>query len=284
MNGNHDPSPVLHDVSDASLTRAIEESLAAYQVSLARLPGAEVYDTPNLLWVSTGVPLDFFNGVFRSTLHPLRADAQIQQVMAELHRRRLPLYWQVGPSSQPADLPQRLLAHGFRHEEDEPGMALDMLAMNEEMPGPSGLDVRLIEDVPTLNAWVAVRLFGATEIIPLVQQVYARLGLGSDVPWRYFLGTLDGKPVATAQLFFGAGVAAVHWVVTLREARNQGIGAALTLAALREARSAGYRIAILTASPYGEHIYRRIGFRDYCTISKYSWQPPNEPAHEPNNV
>src|SRR6266851_3294956 len=43
---------VLRDLSEASLTRAIEESLAAFQVSLARLPGAEVSDQPNLLWVA----------------------------------------------------------------------------------------------------------------------------------------------------------------------------------------------------------------------------------------
>src|SRR5689334_22271134 len=41
---------VLQDLSEASLTRAMEESLAAFQVSLARLPGAEVSDQPNLLW------------------------------------------------------------------------------------------------------------------------------------------------------------------------------------------------------------------------------------------
>jgi ribosomal protein S18 acetylase RimI-like enzyme len=269
-----DPSQVLRDVSAAALVPAIEASLTAYQVSLARLPGAEVYDTPNLLWVSTGVSLDFYNGVYRSMLDPLYADAQIQQIIEVFRRRWLPMYWQVGPSARPLDLPQRLLAHGLAHEEDEPGMALDMLAMNEEFPSPPGLEIRRVEDEASLNAWVAVRLFGAPELIPLVQRAQAQLGLGAHLPWRYYLGSVAGKPVATAQLFFGAGVAAVHWVVTLREARHQGIGAAMTLAALREARAAGYRVAILTASPDGERIYRRIGFRDYGTISKYSWQIP----------
>ena len=43
-------------------------------------------------------------------------------------------------------------------------------------------------------------------------------------------------------LVFGAGVAAVHWVVTLPEMRHLGIGTAMTLAALREARTIGYRM------------------------------------------
>jgi len=100
--------------------------------------------------------------------------------------------------------------------------------------------------------------------------VHAQLGLGPHLPCRYYLGAFQGKPIATALLFFGAGVAALHSVVTLPEARSKGIGTAMTLAALREARRAGYRVAILTASPYGERIYRRVGFREYCTISRYT--------------
>ena len=85
-------------------------------------------------------------------------------------------------------------------------------------------------------------------------------------------------------LVFGAGVAAVHLVVTLPEMRHLGIGTAMTLAVLREARTIGYRIAILTASPYGEGIYRRIGFRAYGTISKYSWQASGESSSEQDNT
>ena len=107
------------------------------------------------------------------------------------------------------------------------------------------------------------------ESIFIFQRVHAQLGLGPHLPWRYYLGIFQGKPIATALLFFGAGVAALHSVVTLPQARSKGIGTAMTLAALREARRAGYRVAILTASPYGVRIYRRIGFREYCTISRY---------------
>ena len=139
MYENNAPVRVLQDLSAASLTRAIEESLAAFPLILARLPGAEIYDTPDLLWISTGVPIDSFNGVFRSILEPQRADTQIEEIMQEFRRRQLPMLWQLGPSSQPLDLRQRLLAHGFTHEEDEPGMAVDLLAMNEEFPTLEGL-------------------------------------------------------------------------------------------------------------------------------------------------
>ena len=56
----------------------------------------------------------------------------------------------------------------------------------------------------------------------------------------------------------------------IEQVRRMGIGAAMTLKAAQEARRHGYHIAILTASSLGVGIYRRLGFRQYCTFSTYS--------------
>jgi len=45
----------------------------------------------------------------------------------------------------------------------------------------------------------------------------------------------------------------------------------MTLMAAREARQAGYRIGILTASPMGINIYRRLGFKETCIVGTYEW-------------
>ncbi len=85
--------------------------------------------------------------------------------------------------------------------------------------------------------------------------------------------TLAHRVFGTVALFFAAGVASINWVVTLPQFRRQGIGAAMTLLAAREARSAGYRVGVLTASPLGINIYRRLGFQEYCQVSTYQWSP-----------
>jgi GNAT superfamily N-acetyltransferase len=111
------------------------------------------------------------------------------------------------------------------------------------------------------------------DVLRSLQQIHQELGFGEDKPWRYYLGILNGEPVATSQLFQGSTACAVHWVVTVPTARRRGIGAAMTTAALRDARDMGYNLAILTASPLGANIYKKIGFQECCTISKYTWKP-----------
>ena len=102
-----------------------------------------------------------------------------------------------------------------------------------------------------------------------VRAMYARIGLGDEVPWRHYLGRLEGRPVATASLFLAAGVAGIYFVSTAPEARRRGIGAAITRAALEGARALGCRTAVLGASAPGHGLYRRLGFEDVCAIEVY---------------
>lgn len=252
----------------------IEESLAEYQIAMGKcLQGAVVVNQPSALWVATNAPFPMYNGVFRSTFEAADAAANIAQIKGEFQRRMVPMFWVLGPSSTPSNLGQQLLDFGFQHEEDEPGMALDVRFMNDEVTVPNDFTVHAVQSDQALRDWVAVWAYDVQEIVPQMVEIHRQFGYHENAPWRYYLGVQNGKPVATALLFCGKTSAAVHWVVTLPEVRRQGIGTLMTVTALREVRSRGYRHAILTASPFGERIYRQIGFESYCTISKYRWTP-----------
>ncbi len=177
---------------------------------------------------------------------------------------------------RPADLGERLLAHGFTYGSPEPGMAADLLALPEDRPVPAGLTIERVRDERDLALWTRTLATGFGEgerEAAWVGEMYRRIGLDDRAPWRHYLGRLGGEPVATASLFLGAGVAGIYFVFTVPQARRRGIGAAITLAALREARALGYRIGVLGSSAMGYGVYQRLGFREYCAFGIYEWRP-----------
>lgn len=265
---------IIEHIEPASIAAIIEANINAYLLSFALLPGATLHDDASSTWVDSGVASSTLNSIVRAHFAPDTLDAPIESALAHFKQRNQPVTWHIGPTTQPPDLAQALLTHGMTHSEDEPGMAVELAHIQDIVPPPSGLAIREVRDERGLRDWISVWLFPAPdEVRQLHFAALLSRGLGDDLPWRYYVGYLDGKPVATSELFVAEGVAAVHYVVTLRELRRRGIGAAMTLHVLRAARDLGYRVAVLTASPDGHCTYQRLGFQDYCWFHRYGWEP-----------
>jgi GNAT superfamily N-acetyltransferase len=139
-------------------------------------------------------------------------------------------------------------------------------------PGQGELIIQAVEDRSTLVDWTStfVRGYGIPEVMtsPFLALTES---LATLLPFRHYLGSLNGKPVATSTLFLGAGVAGIYSVSTLPEARGRGVGTAMTLAPLREARDMGYRAGILQSSDMGYGVYERLGFQRYCQMDHFYW-------------
>lgn len=263
-------SQIIEKIDPATIAVAIEANINAYLLSFARLPGAVLHDDLHCVWVDSGVADATFNSVVYAHFSPDAIDAQVEPVLAHFRRHARPVTWHIGPSTKPTDLGRFLPAHGLAHSEDEPGMAVEIDRMRDDFAAPPGLTIETVRDEGGLRDWIAVWLFPVPDDVRRRHlDVLRRRGLGANLPWRYYVGRLDGKPVATSELFVGEGVAAVHYVVTLPELRRQGIGTAMTLRVLHEARDLGYHIGVLTASPDGIGSYRRIGFREHCWFHHY---------------
>jgi GNAT superfamily N-acetyltransferase len=264
---------ILKDLSTPALSKAIRANRFEWYRYFGRSPKAELHDTPNLTWLLTGVPFPLMNTVMRTQATRHDIDRIIAETVSHFKSRGVTSFtWWVEPGSQPTDLGDRLAAHGFTYAGGPPGMAADLSALNEDIRAPSDLRIKHVADSATLKLWVST-LFSGFGLPESGQGAMFDLliGLGFDLPLRNYVGFLNEKPVATAELFLGAGVAGIYGVVTIPKARRQGIGAALTLAPLREARAMGYRSGILHSSEMGLGLYRRLGFREYCRMSHYVW-------------
>lgn len=268
-------------MSNDDVIAAIEGNGTEFLLSVGRAGGGEER-SGDVHWIIGGSPIDYHNAVVAARLDPAEADAAIVASREALRARGVPGTWHVGPSMAPPDLRERLLAQGFTHAGDDVGMAMELAALPELRP--PGLAVTEVLVPAELSSWVATLAQGFGEGPPeaeWVGKVYSRLGYGGGSCWHHYLGRLDGEPVATATLFSTGAVAGIYFVFTLPAARRRGIGAAITAAALRDACNRGARLGVLGASPMGEGVYRRMGFREYCRIGLYEWRPQQDLSAPP---
>lgn len=263
---------VLTDRSESAVIAANEESCIQFWLHYGRGPDCEVHDEPDLLWFTTGIPFALFNGVMRARLAPEEVDGRIDETIAEFRRRRLPLEWNVGASTTPSGLGRHLERHGFARAFSLPGMSVDLRTLREEGRPPAGLTIEPAGGRRGLEAFVRLgaSAFDVPEMyLPRLVEIEASMGPEFAEQATYYLGRLDGTPVATSMLLLAAGVAGIYFVTTAPEARGRGIAEAMTRKALWDARELGYRIGVLQASSMGYPVYRRIGFRDDFQIDIY---------------
>lgn len=259
----------MHDLSISSMTRAIEANLWAYWKLFARLSQAHLQDTPELLWVATGRPFPFMNGVVRTCLTSDKVDDMVAATIDQFKQRKVPALWLIGPSSQPATLDQTLAAHGLRHTGDDPGMAIDLHQLNDDVSPPLGFIIKRVDDATALNIWCSFT--DQVELVNALTEFGMAVGFDRDRTLIHYLGWLHGKPVATASLVLGGGVAGIYNVMTIPEVQRQGIGSLMTVVPLQEARAMSYRIGVLQSTKMGVSLYRRLGFREYGSFRIYLW-------------
>jgi GNAT superfamily N-acetyltransferase len=265
---------IVQDMPVPVAERALEVNRCAALADMASGPGGEIHDEPELFWCLSGLPWDAFNVVGHCDLTEQEIDARIVEKQAYYRSRGRPLVWWSTLYTRPANLVDRLLAHGFVHRLTAPGMVADLRELPESLPLPNGATIERVGDVATLDSWVRTCLtgFGVSDDNqgPGVT-LFTRLALVGEPEWHCYLASLDGEPSASAGVLMTGGVAGIYWVGTIPRARRLGLGAAVTAAALRSARERGYRFATLTSSKAGYSMYHRLGFRDYALFHNYRW-------------
>ena len=132
---------ILKDFAVPALVKAIEANQIGYLVDLGRSPQVELHDDPEITWFVTGIPSSRFNLVLRAQFEPDDIDAKIETALAPFRSQKVPMLCHTGPSTRPVGLGQHLMAHGLAHVGDEPGMAVDLLALNDDPPTPSPLTI-----------------------------------------------------------------------------------------------------------------------------------------------
>lgn len=181
--------------------------------------------------------------------------------------------WKVYDHDTPADLRERLAAHGFEVEEAEAIMVLELAEAPLLLLAPVIHDIRRITDPAQIDDVLSVQN-------QVWQDSHADLGdhlrrMLSDYPamMSVYAVYADGKPVASAWLYFdGRSPFASLWGgSTLPAYRKQGIYTALLAVRVQEAIDKGARFLTIDASPMSRPIVERFGFRRIATAYACTW-------------
>ena len=254
----------LDDLADANLA-------AVARIHHAWQEGAQMHEEDGLLCHrgSLPIPAPFQNWVLRT------GQQSPQDVLARTERffegSANPYAVQTN-SRLDGDLDELLTQRGYHCQSDVPAMVAE---------GP-------LARPPLGSQWTLGQAGTEVDLADFVNvcaQSYASLGLPSVLTPAYFVKRhavlasdvsivlareAGGQAVSAAMALHTGKMAGLYWVCTLPQARGVGLGAACTAMASQLAFDRGALGITLQASHMGEHIYRRMGFREYARSRRWS--------------
>jgi GNAT superfamily N-acetyltransferase len=208
------------------------------------------------------------------------ADAQIEAVIEEHRRKNIGFSWMVQPNDTPADMAQRLEAHGL------------VLAGSAALMVRRGLD-----DLETIPVNPAVTVTPADVTQDEHMQAILRIGAASfnwtpeQLPeWRQglldtahnperretelgYLAYLDGQAVGFGRVSLRGGLALLSGAGTLPQQRGRRVYSTLLRRRLETARARGYQVATIQAEPMSRRVVVRYGFEERARTQLYAWMP-----------
>lgn len=252
--------------SSQPFTEAIEENLFEYFRYLGRKTETALTIDPSIAGYVSRIAFSVMNGIFcRRQI----SDDLIEKTFTLLKSQGTPFTWWVGSDEPSASWRKLCDVHGVTIGITQlTGMAVDLSDGDYGTATPDNFSVSPIRDEEMLARWMKVAMTGfniPSEYERACFEFFAGTGFGDSL--RYYIGMLDGTPVAVSQLFVCSNIAGIYWVATVPEARNRGFGVAITRAPLRDAAAMGCRIGILHSSTSGFGVYRRLGFNDYSKLT-----------------
>ena len=208
--------------------------------------------------------------VQRVRLAPSEVSGAVEEIRAFLHERgRRGAEWELGESSTPSDLVERLAGLGILPDPDEPlavGMVLEGGSEMLEPPGTTARRVGSVDELVTARR-IQHEAFGgdADEVgFDQAEADFASEGmLGST-----FLAFVDGAPVAAAYASYTPLGLLLFGGATLPSARGRGAYRALVAARAREAAERGTPVLVTHAGQMSRPILERLGFTPVSRIDR----------------
>jgi ribosomal protein S18 acetylase RimI-like enzyme len=276
---NQPSSDTVNPVESTRYALAYEANAAAYALALAEAGGGLALREADFILALFPYPHST-NGVFSMRFTPENAAERIDSILAIARAQGKKMRFRLGPSSQPADLAQRLVERGVRKSCTQKYMAAPLAAgaplMSEtpEVDLPPGLRVYPLEDYDILyrQTHPTLRAINTPKKRCLLRALQA---LDESTPRRHwmFVAELEGQLIGSVDLFSHEDSISGYNLVVLKEHRRQGIGSAVLRQMGRFACQQGASLAVLASSVQGTHFYPRLGIAHVGSYPIYMFEP-----------
>jgi hypothetical protein len=216
-----------------------------------------------------------WNGVTWAELDDHTADGVIAAEIARFAELGLAWEWKYYSYDQPADLPKRLLAAGFRAEPEEGLLVAEIAELDLDAQPPRGVELREVLDGAGVAALVEVNdaVFGA-EHTALNHELGRELlaGLAAEPATAAgVVATHDGTPIAAGRVDFHEGTefASLWGGGTVAAWRGRGVFRSLVAHRAASAAAQGFRYLRVDASAESRPILTRLGFVEIATTTPF---------------
>ena len=199
--------------------------------------------------------------ILYSWLEDADVDAVIQEQIAYFSQNEQPFEWSVYEHDTPADLKERLVAHGFEMDERDAVMVLDLEDAPAGLLAPVTADVRTITNRDQLGVVITVleAVWGGD-----FSWVTERLGSHLEIPGylNVYVAYVDDEPACVGWIYFhqDSQFAGLNAGSTLPDYRKRGLYTAVLAIRAQEAIRRGYRFLTVDAGPMSRPIVAKHGF------------------------
>jgi GNAT superfamily N-acetyltransferase len=254
---------------DAANIAMFDRMVVEFYTEARRREWADIKVDDDVVWGPTGIPGAAFNGATAARFTEETADARIETILDYFRTLRIDMSWWLGPTSTPADLGDRLVAHGLVPDSVAPGM---LMSLDDWSPPalPDGLVIEPARDAASFHEAMDI-MFEAfdmpRESQPTFEARFGEFSMGPRAMQTTYIARLDGRPVATSLGCLIDDTVGIFNVATATDARRRGVGGAITAAAMADAQASGAKWAHLESSEMGRSLYERLGFRHVTDIA-----------------
>jgi len=239
------------------------------RAAMACFGNSGVTSLPGVQTAYSGTRANVFNSAMLTSRLRSTGDWAERLAAARRHFAILRVPWSFWLSSAmvPAhiaeDVRHILQREGFRLSSEAPGMVAEsLLPPRRRLPA---LEIVPVDSAATRCGFCHVMAAAFRSSYAMLSEVYVKPGLW-DSGFVGYVGSLDGRAVATAAVVSGGESLGIYAVATLPDEQRKGYAEAM----VRHAVARAAHPLVLQATPMGLPLYERMGFRRVTGVAVYT--------------